>query len=105
MLILPFSYNWNNKLDCDAFTTIRIYNYQKHIPGTAVDPQLKGISKGIATMLEVKPFYLHNLNAFISYLDTGYSVEECTKVIKTMYPKVDFTKTQLALLLIIKNKK
>lgn len=103
MLLLPFSYNWNNKLDCKAFTTIRIYNPTVHIPGTKVDPIFKGISKGIGKIMEVKPFHLANLNPYISYLDTGYSVEECKGIILKMYPKVDFNKKQLALILIVKD--
>ncbi|HMR84804.1 MAG TPA: hypothetical protein PKE30_16780 [Niabella sp.] len=104
MVILPFSYNWNNKLDCTAFTTIRIFNTEKHIEGIRVNAVLKGQSKGFGTIMSVKPFYLAQLNTFISYLDTGYSVEECRNIILKMYPKVDFAKQQLALLLIVKDK-
>ncbi len=104
MEVLPFSYNWNNKLDCLAFTTIRLYNPNKHIPGVKVDPVLKGQSKGPGTIVEVKPFLLQNLNPYMSYLDTGYNVEECTKIIRTMYPKIDFTTKKLAFILIVKDK-
>ena len=104
MLNIPFSYNWNNKLDCHAFTTIRIYNPAIHFVGNMVDPVLKGQSKGKGVMADVKPFLLKNLNPFMSYLDTGYSVEECAKIIKTMYPKIDFNTKQLAFILIVKDK-
>lgn len=101
---IPFSYNWNNKLDCGAFTTIRLYNPNKHFVGNHVRPSLKGADKGAAVIMAVKTFYLHQLNPFISYLDTGYSVEECTRIIRTMYPAVDFAQKKLALILIVKNK-
>jgi len=28
--VIKFSKNWNNKLDCDVFTTIRVYNTSKY---------------------------------------------------------------------------
>lgn len=104
MEALSFSYNWNNKLDCKAFTTIRIYNPNKHVKGTKVAIWLKSESKGTGTIEEVKPFMLDQLNPFISYLDTGYSVEECRNVFLKMYPQIDFSVKKLALILIVKNK-
>ena len=104
MIQIPFSYNWNNKLDCQAFTTIRIYQPQKHCAGVRVEPVLKGTSYGPATIMDVKPFMLDKLNSFIAYLDTGYSVEECRGIILRMYPKIDFTQKQLALILMVKDK-
>lgn len=105
MLIIPFSYNWNNKLDCKAFTTIRIYNPGTHIPGMVVDVQLKGVSKGIAKIISVKPFYLHNLNEYMSYLDTGYAVPELKNIIEKMYPKIYFTTKKMVFILILKDVK
>lgn len=54
-------------------------------------------------MKAIKPFMLKDLNEYISYLDTGYNVEECTKVLKTMYKEVDFEKQKLVLILIVKD--
>lgn len=105
METIPFSYNWNNKLDCKAFTTIRIFNPAKHVVGNRVQAVLKGESKGEGTIMDVKPFLLEKLNPFMSYLDTGYSVEECRNIIVRMYPKIDFTTKQLAFILIVKDKK
>lgn len=102
METIPFSYNWNNKLDCKAFTTIRLYNPAKHKPGTKVDPVLKGVSKGVGTIVDVKPFLLEQLNPYMSYLDTGYSVEECKKIIVRMYSSIDFKTKKLAFILIVK---
>lgn len=101
---IPFSYNWNNKLDCLAFTTIRLYNPSRHFVGNRVMPAMKGSNKGPATILAVKPFLLDQLNPFMSYLDTGYCVEECKKIITTMYPGVDFSKKKLAFILLVKDK-
>jgi len=103
MITIPFSYNWNNKLDCKAFTTIRLYNRNKNIPRTPVQIWLKGGARGTGVIMEVKPFLLANLNPFMSYIDTGYSVEECRNIIVKMYPTVNFQTKKLAFILIVKN--
>jgi hypothetical protein len=65
---------------------------------------MKGTHKGRGTIVAIKPFLLHQLNPFMSYLDTGYSVEECKTIINKMYPVVDFSTKQLAFILIVKDK-
>jgi hypothetical protein len=105
MLIdMPFSYNWNNKLNCNAFTTIRILNVEKHSAGNEVNITLKGnhIAKG--RIEAVTPFFLDQMSPFVAYLDTGYSVDECKSLIRKMYPKIDFNVKRLCLILIVKNK-
>ena len=104
MDVIPFTYNWNNKLDCFAFTTIRIYNPSKHFVGNKVRPMLKGVNKGDGTIIEVKTFLLHQMNNYMSYLDMGYGVDDGKKVITTMYPSIDFTTKKLAFILIAKEK-
>jgi hypothetical protein len=99
---ITFSYNWNNKLDCTAFTTLRLRNDQRYQPGYQYEINLKGESKGIGEITSVKNFYLDQLNPFIAYLDTGYDVAKCREIILRMYPKVDFNRTMLSLILIRK---
>lgn len=100
---LFFSYNWNNKLDCRAFTTIRLFNPGKHVVGARFRVMLKRTeNKGQVTLTAVKPFLLEQLNPFIAFLDTGYSVEECRNIIEKMYPKIDFKTKRLALILLVK---
>lgn len=103
MITIPFSYNWNRKLDCKAFTTIRLYNPGKHVPGTKIQIWMRGGSMGTGTIMDVKPFLLEKLNPFMSYLDMGYSVEEGRNVILKMYPTVDFKIKKLAFILILKD--
>ena len=45
----------------------------------------------------IQPFLLENMPKITACLDTGYSYDETIKLIKTMYPKVDFSKKLLAL--------
>lgn len=100
---LHFTHNWNNKLDCKAFTTIRIYNERKHVKGARFNIILKRTeNKGMGVIHDVKPFLLAQLNSFMSYLDTGYPVEQCRNIMERMYSKMDLTKTKFALILIVK---
>lgn len=101
---LSFSYNWNNKLDCKAFTTIRMFNPTQHIVGNKVEIDLKGQSKGSGTIMDIRRFLVKDLNAFVSYLDTGYSVAETQEIFRKMYSKTDLDRVPLALLLIVKDK-
>lgn len=86
---LKFTYNWNNKLDCVCFTTLRLSgNWEE---GMEVDVWLKGkdgwIAKGPAVILDKKTFHLNSINEFIARLDTGYSAEQCKTIVRKMYKK------------------
>ena len=97
---LYFSYNWNNKLDCKAFTTMRLSNY--FAIGDEVEIHLNHIKQYDALIVDKRSIKFHNINRFVSFLDTGYSVEECKKVLQTMYKKknIDWKKQEIYLYLI-----
>lgn len=105
MIDLKFSYNWNKKLDCHAFTTIRLFNPNKHFVGQLVKLFIKDKHIGEGAIADVSVFQLNSLNSFMAYLDTGYSAQEAVAIIKKMYPKVDFNNTRLVMLLIVKDEK
>ena len=95
---LIFSYNWNNKLDCKAFTTLRLHNPKKYYPGAEFDVWLneKGkeqAPKGRAITQAVKTFDADQINDFIAFLDTGYNRAQCIQILQRMYkqenPKLD----------------
>lgn len=102
-LQLNFSYNWNNKLDCKAFTTLRLYNAVKHVPGTPVRITLKGDEKGRGHIAAVKPLRLAQINDYIGYLDTGYNGAETKKILSNMYPNSNWEVMMLVLILIVKD--
>jgi hypothetical protein len=99
---IKFSYNWNNKLDCLSFTTIRPKS-NKYKVGQIYEILLKGNSKGKATIAEIKEFKLEKLNEFIARLDTGYNREKCIEIITTMYKNQDVSKMTFQLILCIKS--
>ena len=104
-LNISFSYNWNNKLDCNAFTTIRLFQPDKHKVDMPVSCILKGAKKCDGSIKKVKVFLLAEMTDYMAWLDTGYDKEKTIKIIKRMYSSVDFNTKQLAFILIVKDKK
>ena len=115
MATIIFSFNWNNKLDNKAFTTVRLRNdslYKEYeIYEVFLNTEKSGIKnsefKGLARIESIKNIYLSQVNSFVTFLDTGYPVKEFTKLVQTMYKnKVkDWTKQQLSLILLVKEGK
>lgn len=99
---LEFSYNWNKKLDCKAFTTIRLYNPDRYFVGQQFELTLKGIVIGKAKVVAVKSFLLSKLTEYMAYIDTGYSLEECMGIIRRMYPQVDLETQPFHFVLLLK---
>jgi hypothetical protein len=98
--IIRFSYNWNKKLDCKAFTTIRISNPHKYIEGQEYWIELKKNIISKAVIKSVIHLKLDTINDFIAYLDTGYNAAECIKIISRMYPKIDFNTQSISVILL-----
>jgi hypothetical protein len=88
---LNFTHNWNKKLDCDMFSTIRLWNPPKHYEGKEVDIYDKSVNppryKGRGKYEIVSEFKLNQLKPAAAMLDTGYSLAETLSVIRTMYYK------------------
>lgn len=101
---LIFSTNWNNKLECDCFSTIRIYNPSKHFRGNQFDVFLQRKYKGKVVVLGVIKTYLDKLNDYVCYLDTGYNKLETIDLFKKIYKSknIDFSKKQITILLLQK---
>ena len=68
---LEFTQNWNGKLNCDSFTTMRLHNPIKYCVGAVKQVYLKGIWKGNARIIDVKRIHLSDINQFTAKLDTG----------------------------------
>lgn len=86
---INFSTNWNNKLDCMAFTTIRLRNSNKYQIGREYKIILKKDFKKNARIEDIKTIYFNQINEFIAHLDTGYSAHETKNIIKKMYSKIN----------------
>ena len=85
---IDFSYNWNKKLDCDCFTTFRIHNPKKYQVAQNYLITLKKEALKECIIKSIKTMKLSKVNDFIAYIDTGYSVEEFKKLVRTMYKDI-----------------
>lgn len=89
MQTINFSYNWNNKLECKAFTTIRLHNSKKYKVGELYSIRLqtsKGVElKGHAEIVDIKTISFDQINEFIAHLDTGYNAKETKRILLKMY--------------------
>ena len=101
---IRFSYNWNNKLDCHSFTTLRLSD--KYKIGDVYNILLRGKighyeNKGKAKIIDNKSFLLNDINEFIARLDTGYSAEKCKQILTAMYKNknVDWSKQKINFIL------
>lgn len=83
--VLRFSFNWNNKLGCKSFSTLRLYNEARYVVNTPFQVYLKDQYLGIAELRAVRKTKSTNLNEFVCQLDTGYGVAETQKILKRMY--------------------
>lgn len=104
---INFSTNWNGKLFTDCFTTFRPNN-QLYAVGKRFDAVLNSTqSFGEVEVIEKKLLKLSEINEWIARIDTGYSLEEFQKLVRTIYKSKfeDVDNIQFCLLLLKKVKK
>jgi hypothetical protein len=93
-LIFKFSQDWNNKLLCDFFTTIRLIQ-PVHMAGAVAEVQvLCGTNNYVrlkdVVIKHVQPVTLAQLHAIDAWQDTGYNLEATRGMLYNMYKnKVD----------------
>jgi hypothetical protein len=101
---LAFSHNWNQKLNADVFTTLRLRNDKRYFAGNRLNVILKGQPKGTAVILEVKNIRLEQINNYIAGLDTGLTAENCKQMIRQMYknssPPITWSTQHLSFILL-----
>lgn len=83
MKTLKFSKNWNNKLECDYFTTIRLdASFQI---GEEVQVLLKGEHFCFARIKLKKHIHIDKVNDWIGFLDAGHTGDYTASILKRMY--------------------
>lgn len=87
---IKFSYNWNNKLNCKSYTTIRPYNSIKYVLNFCYKIILNNEYLHTAQIVDIKNFKLKDITNFIAYIDTGYSKEETINIIQKMYKNASY---------------
>lgn len=100
---LKFGYNWNNKLSSHAFTTLRLHNPNKYQMGRTFDVILKDKFLKRAKIKDIRNIHLNEVNDFVSYLDTGYPADVCSKMIQTMYKNIvkDWSTQMISFILLV----
>ncbi len=84
-IITRFSYNWNKKLYCNFFTTIRLHNPKKYWIGSIHRIFLKAEDLGTAKIVQVKTIRLEEIDSFTASLDTGYNAASTRALFRKMY--------------------
>lgn len=106
-----FRHNYNNKLGCDYFTSIRLMS-AKYQEGKTMNIYLwqNGISRKMFTarIVSVKPILLHQISDTMAYIDSGMDALKIRETIYYMYKErvSDVNTAQFCLILFerIKNR-
>ena len=99
--VLKFSYNWNNKLNCKAFTTIRLHSPHQYRVGKRFTIDLKGEFKGEAEIKAIRTIEGEQLNEFTCFIDTGYSRLETLEILRRMYGTIDIERAMFDFCLLV----
>jgi hypothetical protein len=80
---IKFNQNWNEKLNCRAFTTIRA-PAEGHQVGNNYRVLLKGQKLGVAEVKSIRQFRLHELTDGCALLDTGYLADQAISLVRQL---------------------
>ena len=103
MFDTTFNTNWNGKLNCNCFTSIRIANPKKYAVNSDHKIFLKDNFLYNARVLAYKELYLCDLNDFMAFLDTGFSRLETREFLYKLYPNIDFHTQKICFILFGRN--
>jgi hypothetical protein len=82
---ISFSRNWNKKLNCSAFSTIRLHSDLKYRTGARYIIEHAGKIYGIARIIDRRSILISQINNAVAYMDTGYGIERTKEIIRTIY--------------------
>lgn len=99
MTKITFQQNFNKKLYCRYFTTIRLDRPDLQ-PGTKLQVWLNGRYLYPAELIQKKSCFLNELPQITACLDTGMSLPETIQLIQSLYPGIDFRNTKVAILML-----
>lgn len=96
---ITFTYNWNNKLCNNVFTTVRIKNPAKYKLNEVYDIilsksiNIEPTNHGKAQIVLIQDLLIDKVTEGITLIDTGYSHDKFIELVKTIYKnaKLAFT--------------
>lgn len=111
---ITFSNNWNHKLDCDCYTTIRLQDDRRFVVGCVykiffVKKTKNGTEKTYlhdAAIGDIRTMTIDKINNFMAYIDTGYDAVQCRNIIQMMYKNsnLDWNHQKISFILLKKVK-
>ena len=92
---LTFTTNWNNKLQCKCYSTIRLRNDQRFYVGATFQVSQKNskgeiINEHTAIVRTCRILLLKDISNAQALIDTGYDADACRAIITKMYQKQQF---------------
>ena len=102
---INFSYNWNNKLNCNAFTTFRMLN-QKYRIGRIYKINLNRKFLFEAQIMDMRQILLEEITEIAAMIDTGLNRTSFIDLVKTMYKayKINWETQPFQYMLLLKQK-
>lgn len=88
MKTISFNLNWNGKLYCNCFTTIRPKNDVKYQLNETYNVRLKGVDMGDVELFYLIDFKLNQLKDSMSLIDMGYLAKYGKEIIADLYPEI-----------------
>lgn len=82
---IVFQQNWNNKLFCDYFTTLRPFNQEYYKKGETFTIHLKDKAVGAAVIVDTQKIKLVNVSNGFALVDAGMPKNKFIGMLKTMY--------------------
>lgn len=95
---IPFSKNWNNKLNSEYFTSIRLPN-RKYTPGNILEVHCSNEWRYNAMVLHSKEILLYKLTEYDTLIDAGMCRVDFIYMMKKMYPEYNFEEKPMVMLL------
>jgi len=89
MKTISFNLNWNCKLYCNVFSTLRPRDDEKYQLDEVYQILLKGNDMGEAKAVMIKHFKLSMMTEAIALIDTGYTKQRAIEIIATLYPNIE----------------
>lgn len=101
-----FSSNYNHKLNCKSFSTVRLQNEEKYVIGHLFRISLvrkvtgQNVEFALARLVSSHNFYLKDATPAMSYLDANLNVKDFVNLIQGLYckQKVNFNIKKLSFL-------
>lgn len=86
---ITYSKNWNNKLSCEAFATVRLYEPNQFELGEIYEIICDDKLMGVAEIVALRELKLIELTDELAYLDAGCSADEMIAILRDIYVGID----------------